>query len=284
METIRLDTTTGDGRRIALWRSRIHDSSGGPVVVLCPGFGRQMTDLVTVAHYLCTNGATVYRMDPLDHVGLSDGTIFDYTPSASALSLQAVLGFVHRAERGQPVVVVAASMAARPAVRVALEGSIDRLVTVVGVVNMRRTIAAVFGDAIVAMPRAELPRSVWFENLEVGPHGIYDDQRFGWWDLEVTRAELECLAVPTTAIFADGDPWVDADDVRLAFGESGHPNRRLVSIHSSTHDLGQDATAGLIALEAITAAALDSTAVRVPTLEALVASIHSEANLEAVPA
>lgn len=278
METIRLDTSTREGRRVAVWRSRPDTIAPvdrrGLVVVMCPGFGRQMTDLVTVAAYLTANGATVYRLDPLDHVGLSDGTILDYSPSASAASLEAVVRLVNAAEHGRHVTLVAASMSARPALRVALEGGVDRLVTVVGVVHMRRTIASVFGDSIVELDRSDLPSSVWFEDLEVGPYGIYDDRRFGWWDLETTTDELTRLQVPATAVFADADPWVDAHDVRAAFGR--RRDRHLVPIRSRCHDLGQDPAAGFVALEAITAAALGSPSLVVPTLEQLGRAISAE--------
>jgi len=276
METIRLDMIGPGGRRIAVWRSQVRGAGPGPAAVLCPGFGRQMTDLVTAAMYLAVNGVTVYRLDPLDHVGLSDGSILDYTPSATADSLAAVLNLVHGLERGRQVVLVAASMAARPAIRVGLAGGIDRLVTVVGVVNMERTIGSVFGEEILRLDRDDLPPSVWFEHLEIRPQRFFDD-RAGWWELDGATAELAALRVPAVAIHADGDPWVDAEDVRRCYRLSPHAPRRIVEIHSNAHDLGQDPAAGLIALEEITKAVLAVPALpRTPTLDQITSAITEE--------
>ncbi|GAC1319314.1 MAG: acyl transferase [Acidimicrobiales bacterium] len=280
METIRLDTPGPGGRPIAVWRSRIRGAHHGPVAVLCPGFGRQMGDLVTVAASLAANGVTVYRLDPLDHVGLSAGSILDYTPSATLVSLDRVLKLVQRIERGREIVLVAASMAARPAVRVALRGAVDRLVTVVGVVHMERTIGAVFGAEILRLRREELPASVWFEDHEIRPHRFFDE-RDAWFDLDGTVAELAALRVPVVAIHADGDPWVDADEVRRAYRSTPNGPRHIVEIRSDCHDLGQDPVAGLLALEEITKAVLDGPETPVlPSLDDLASAIAEERSFE----
>jgi hypothetical protein len=257
MHTTRLDARTPSGRRIAVWRSAPNPAPAedGPIVVMCPGFTKSIDQLTCAALFLTANGATVYRFDPLDHVGLSDGTIEHYTLTATMRSFESVLNLVGAREGHRPIVVIATSLSARPALRaVASSPDVDRLITVVGVVCPRDTIAAAFGEELVGLARHALPPLVSLGNHQICPAAMFDDDAaHGWHALEGTLSDIDALRIPIVAVYADRDSYVAADQVERAFGRSSR--HRLVKIDAGGHDLDGDISASLHVLSALTAAA-----------------------------
>src|SRR4051794_34144351 len=126
--------TAVEGKRsIAVWRM-----AGGapdpPIAFVAPGFTRRMRHMAPVALYLAANGFTVYRCDYLDHVGLSDGDVYDTTITSMYESQRATLDLITECEK-RPPVVVAASLANRTAVRLAARSEhVAGLIGIVGVV------------------------------------------------------------------------------------------------------------------------------------------------------
>ena len=77
-EVDQLEGRAGAERRVAVWRTGTREAEA-PVVLVAPGFARRMRHMAPVALYLASAGFKVYRCDYLDHVGLSDGEIYDFT-------------------------------------------------------------------------------------------------------------------------------------------------------------------------------------------------------------
>ena len=248
MSTIERTLTTSSieamaaGRRVVLWHSEPLAPPLGrdkpTKVVLCPGFGRRMCDLGPLTLSLSMAGCTVYRVDPLDHVGLSDGDITAYTSSATLASLTAAAD-VAMSRDDRPVTLVAASLAGRPAIRLAAtDQRIARLVLLVGVVHGRRTIAKIFGTDLAGLPASQLPPSVTFDGHVVEPQWLWsDDRAHGWGSLESTISELASIDRPVAGIYASDDPWICARDVARAFDAGGGASRALTFIDGAGHDL-----------------------------------------------
>lgn len=103
MSTECFDVTTNNGRTVAVWRDSPSDNAGtGPIVVMAPGFGQRMRSSGVLALMLVYNGATVYRFDALDHVGISDGEIVDYSVTELMQALTAVVDNVRKREGWRP--------------------------------------------------------------------------------------------------------------------------------------------------------------------------------------
>src|SRR5207247_2253731 len=109
---------TGDGRRIVA----SHDSSlesypGAPHVIIAPGYGETKTDYVTLAYYLAANGFHVLRYDHTNHVGESDGEMSEATLSSMNQDLGTVLDYANRTRPTSPIVVIAANVTGRIALK-----------------------------------------------------------------------------------------------------------------------------------------------------------------------
>jgi len=282
MNTLRLDTMTKTGRRVAVWRSTPSQSAPGrPIAVVAPGFGRTMADLASLSLYLTANGVTTYRFDPLDHVGLSDGNIGDYTLGATLESYRAVLRVVRTNEAWCPVTVVGVSMSARAALRAAYAPNVRRLVSLVGVVDVVATLSEVIGPGLITGESAALPETVDFEIHSIRPHALHAECHNGWGSIEGTVREMAGLTIPAIAVYAIGDPWVPACGVRRVFRPDGRGLRRIFGVPANVHDLGLDPTAALTALEALTGAVcgtdpLEPGPVLVPSVDELLETISAE--------
>jgi acyl transferase len=140
------ETRLGDGRRVAIWTVA---PAAGPIhplpIVVGAGFCRRMHHFAPVALYGAYNGFRVCRYDPVNHVGLSDGELWNFTLGDSCDSLRAAIDWTFE-RTGQRPAVVATSLTARMAYQVAAETDrVARVITAVGVVNVRATLARVFG-------------------------------------------------------------------------------------------------------------------------------------------
>ncbi|HET8659270.1 MAG TPA: hypothetical protein VFM55_09765 [Micromonosporaceae bacterium] len=252
--TERLWTTAADGRRVAVWRTSGGGAPGGPVVVLAAGFARRMRHVGAVALYLARNSAVVYRYDPLDHVGLSDGEIRDYTFTSSLSSMRAVVDLAVERERAAAVTLVAASLAGRVAYRLAgLDPRVAAVATLVGVVDVRRTLVAVLGADYTTYELAELPADVAFEQYRIDPRPLWLDHRdHGWTSIEGTIDDLRRTSAPVTNFWAADDDWVRPEDVERAFEEGTGGPRRLLELPFGQHDLSGNPVAARVVMRALT--------------------------------
>ena len=122
-----------------------------PLVVVAPSYALSMRHFGPLSLFLTLNGFRSLRFDYTDHVGASDGDVYDYKLSTAADDLRAVMGSLAGWGVTGPVGVISVSMGARIAFR-ALQGRSDiaTLVSLVGVVNLQDTLNCVIGEDVVA--------------------------------------------------------------------------------------------------------------------------------------
>ncbi len=283
METERLDATAADGRLVAVWRSH-GPGAGGPVIVLAPGFCRTMRHMGAVALTLVLNGAVVYRFDPIDHLGLSDGDVRNFTISGVSASLDAVVDLAVTREAVDQVTVLAASLLARPAIRVASRTpEVTRLVLLAAVVDVRYTLRTVLGEDYGTWARADLPAEVTFERHQIDPVPLWEDVLANrWGDRDGTIDELCAIDEPVVAVHATDDEWSRIEDVQLALDRSAaFGPRDLYQLPFAEHDLGGNLAAMPLVLRQLTLSSLPALApptgagVVVPILEHVV-EVRSE--------
>lgn len=257
-----ITTVTPEGRRVALWRLDPPGRLPGPAVVVGPGFGRGMHQMAPVAHTLARHGLTVYRYDSLDHSGLSDGRMWDYTMSAGYDGLAAAVAAVQHAT-GSAVGVIANSLAARFAFRLAAQepATVAYLVTVVGVVNLRSTLTHVIGRDLAALAEVDLPDDVEVERRVIGAKAFgRDSHEHDWLSLEGTIDELAVAPQPIVNFVAGDDQWVEPADVTAAFAQDQAGPRRLLRLPMAGHDFGRNTTMARVFLRHLTDVALGLTA------------------------
>ncbi len=232
------ETRLADGRRIAIWTITPTDGPCHPLpLVVGAGFARRMHHFAAVALYGAYNGFQVIRYDPVNHVGLSEGEMWDFTLSESHESLRAVIDWTFE-RTGQRPAVVATSLTARMAYQIAAETDrVSRVITAVGVVNVRATLAKVFGQDYSTEP---VPVAV-FEGKKIsGPRFLDDAHAKNWWSLASTTAFLQRVQQPVTTFIGTEDDWVDPADVNAAFSDHPAGPRRILSLERAPHDLSRD--------------------------------------------
>jgi hypothetical protein len=247
--------TTRTGRQVVVWKTEplLPGHRHRHPVIVAPGFARPMADMAGVALGLAVNGLTTYRFDPLDHVGLSDGTIREFTMSAGVESLDAVSAFARR-DSGAIPSYLATSLSARYVVRhVAGRSDVHAVVLIVGVLHLWRTLRLVFGPHFATAGLASLPPTVSFDGQEIDPlHMWHDDVAHDWGSLAGALADLATVHAPVTGIYATNDPWVDILDARAAL--ASRRGRRLLELGTDDHELFTNVAHGATALTTAAAA------------------------------
>ncbi len=280
MKTERLDAWTSEGRRVAAWRSAPEDfAPDAPIVVMSPGFARRMRDVGSIALCLVGNGAIVYRFDALDHIGLSDGDIRNFTLTGMRQSMIAAIELARATENRRGVRLVAMSLANLAAYRVAAEDKdIERIMALSGVVNGRRTIKEVIGHDYPAVTREELPAIVPVMGHDVDPRPLWtDSHETDCLSYERTIADLKAISASVANCVAEGDPWVDVDECTTAYTDGDGGERMVIKLPYSGHDLGRNPIAVMTILERMASLAIgngpmhdaDPQAVVMPTFEAV---------------
>ncbi len=230
-------------RTIRVWKlsSETTVATAKPVVV-ASGFGRSMDQMGGVAANLVANGLVVYRYDSLDHVGMSDGEMVDFTLSTGLLSLEVVVDWVAKQYDGAKVGLVATSMMGRIAYRFAsLSEKVSYLVTAVGVVHLRKTLKSVIGVDYSTYDAEDLPVTVEFERQSVGARDFYNDFiDNNWLSRDVTAEELKNIDVPVTVFIANDDEWVERFDIEEVIDTGSKSNRSIYIMEDCEHNFGKN--------------------------------------------
>lgn len=245
------------GRHVAVWRSGSQDPEA-PIVLLAPGFARRMRHMAPVALCLGANGFRVYRCDYLDHIGLSDGDIYDFTMTAMYDSQRALLEAIERYEK-RPPVIIAASLANRAAIRLLVNnGDLLGLIGIVGVVNTHKTLTKVFGQDFVELGLENHPAHAEFERKRIRAETWWRDWHDGdWITLESTIAELRAVAQPVVNFCGSADDWVALADVERAFEQGDGGLRRIVELPYVEHELSSNPIAGQVVMREVVRLAIE---------------------------
>jgi hypothetical protein len=236
------------GRHVGMWSLR---PASGPSfatpLVVASGFGRRMHHAGPIALYAAHNGFVAHRYDPVNHVGMSHGEMADFTMTDGLDSLRAAVDWASARSAGRPVGVLATSLAARVAYRLASKSDrVAFVVTAVGVVHLRRT-----------------------------QRFVRDAHAAGWYPLDHTVSELARAPQPIVNFLAEEDTWVDAAEVRDAFTRGSSGPREVHTLARSKHDFARNPAVARTFLVRATEAAMalasrgEATEVREPTFDAL---------------
>lgn len=234
-----LSMVKANGQRIhAFHDSRVDSSSSSlPIVVIAPGYAETKRDYVTLAYYLATNGFEVIRYDHTNHVGASDGDHFHFTLSSMKEDFHTVTEYVRTHWPHRSVIGLAASMAARVAVKAEAErSSVDHLMLLVGIVNVRRTVAAVhLEDVFAQYASGHNADSANILGLNVGKQFLHDACQNRFVTLDETLKDAQQLQVPVMMLSAGQDAWVATDDLQAFSRALGDRLRKQCVMPDSLH-------------------------------------------------
>jgi SAM-dependent methyltransferase len=151
------------GHAIAILDDHAADASVPPdipVAIISPGFGQTATDYSSFSYYLARHHLRVLRYDHTNHVGLSEGELQNLSLRGLQTDLAKVVEFVRHTWPTARVVVLASDLAARAAMKTAVDHHIDLLVLVNPVVDVGAQLADVHGHDLISDYRFGLRRGV----------------------------------------------------------------------------------------------------------------------------
>ncbi|HAV14069.1 MAG TPA: hypothetical protein DCX06_11355 [Opitutae bacterium] len=216
--TSRLVTFSGpNGRRIvgyldegveALWNER--------VVVLAPRYGETKKNNLKLSYLFAANGFKVLRFDQTNHIGESDGSMDQYTLINVTNDIQSVVDHVDRFFEPTEIILMTLSLSARCGLRAcALDPRISRHVSLVGMVNMDRTLKAIYNRDFFG----ELAAGAQWSLVDILGFEI-DGARFyqslletNMLNLEGALADADQVTIPALHICAENDRWVEQAEV-----------------------------------------------------------------------
>lgn len=233
-----------NGQSIHAWNDCLQDSCQTlrPVVVIAPGYGETKRDYLTLAYYLASNGFQVIRYDHTNHVGASEGDHFHFTLSSMKQDFQDVSGFVRTQWPGCPVIGLASSMAARVAVKAEAEhASLDHLILLVGIVNVRRTVAAVhLEDVFTNFLQGQYQHSANILGFNVGQQFLQDACQNHFVTLTDTLEDAGRLTTPVMVVSAGNDIWVAEDDLKEFQSALGNRLQKTLVMPESLHRIQEN--------------------------------------------
>ncbi|MGD9851460.1 MAG: alpha/beta hydrolase [Nitrospirales bacterium] len=236
--------TKQNGQIIHAFDDCLHDSGTSirPVVVIAPGYGETKRDYLTLAYYLASNGFQVIRYDHTNHVGASEGDHFNFTLSSMKQDFQDVIGYVRTQWPACPVIGLASSMAARVAVKAEAEhASVDQLVLLVGIVNVRRTIAAVhLEDVFRNFLQGHYQSSANILGFNVGQQFLQDACQNHFVTLTDTLQDAGRLITPVMVVSAGNDIWVEEDDLKEFQSALGNRLQKVLVMPESLHRIQEN--------------------------------------------
>ncbi|MBA3329115.1 MAG: alpha/beta hydrolase [Solirubrobacterales bacterium] len=257
-----VSTVKGNGRRIFGLACTPADQDPRGLVVLPPGYERRIHHYSVLSRYLIRHGYATLRFDCTDHIGLSDGEIFDFTMSSMAGDVACATAQVPDALAELPRYLVASSLAARATVRALAENAplsarVDGAVLILPVIDLQDTLRKVIGEDLIEewrSGRVTDPRaSSRVLDHEVAYGFARDLIDAGWDDPSGAGAELAQLALPVTAIAAAQDEWVRVDDVLAAMAAADEtPGARdTVVLEAASHELSHNAPVMRLLMEQV---------------------------------
>lgn len=249
-----------DGRKMAVWRSGPEKpAEPGRIAIVAQGFCRRMRHMAALSRYLVDNGFVVYRCDYVDHVGLSEGNVFDFKLGGSIYNSVARLhDYVLETTGVQDVVLIAASLAARAAFRLAAERTgIAGIIGIVGVVNTRYTLHRACGVDFGSREPEDWGEELSnFEGKKTLLRTFTREWRDGhWMEVAHTLQDLRKITCPVVNFCGTSDDWVDVEEVKQVFGQS-ESNCKVVQLPYVEHELKRNPVAAQTILREVTRCAL----------------------------
>jgi len=221
-------------------------------VVIPPAFGETKRDSLKLSYYLVKNGFNVLRYDASCHVGESQGEMLEASLSKMNADLISALEFVENNFGARNVAVVATSLAARVAIKLAAQDKrIKFLVSLVGIVDLRSTLKAIYHQDVIGEIESGQYKGKFIDDImgfEVSINFALDAIRAGYHDLESTREDMHKLSIPAVFIAAENDPWVKAQDIKELTNSLLGQEKEFIVIPNARHLLNENPAAADFAL------------------------------------
>jgi pimeloyl-ACP methyl ester carboxylesterase len=253
-----LETPNEKGRLIrCLLETPDNGDQDAPCVIIAPSYALSMRHFGPLSMFLTRNGFRSLRFDYTDHVGASEGDVYDFKLSTAEADLRCVLGALGDWGVTGPIGVISVSMGARIAFRALRDQpAIESLVSLVGVVNLRDTLKCVIGEDLVAeCLDGRVPHDREALGYHMSGHFVCDAVEHNLHSLESTKHDIAQCQFPITHVFAEDDAWTNLDEVESVFGEGTETAKRQIYIlPEASHKLEYNPVAARTAFSLATSA------------------------------
>ena len=212
-----------------------------PWVLVAPKYGETKKSNLQMAYHLAANGLNVLRFDHTNHVGESEGQALNFDLPGAVEDITACLDFLADTYGVKRVIMLANSLSARCALRVAANDSrVSKFISVAGVVNLLATMSEIYREDILSQYRAGRRWGVTnFLGLEVRGDGFLDSAVSSQlYDLAGTISDAGKLRVPLIYFFAERDTWVRREEVEQVVGVN--PRARMILVPAAMHEVREN--------------------------------------------
>jgi pimeloyl-ACP methyl ester carboxylesterase len=275
-----LETQNCKGRTIrCLLEMPVTGDHTAPLVVVAPSYALSMRHFGPLSLFLTLNGFRALRFDYTNHVGVSDGDVYDYRLSTAADDLRSVLGALGTWGLQGPVGVISVSMGARIAFRALRDNpDVAALVSLVGVVNLQDTLKSVIGDDLVAEGLAGIvPADREVLGYQMSGRFVMDSIEHNLHSLDSTKGDVAQCRFPITHVYAEEDAWTNLEEVESVFGEHlDNAPRQVYILPEACHKLEYNPVAARTAFSVATSVvAQELTGAQLAVEEVVSPSFHN---------
>ncbi len=216
---------------------------GAPLAVIAPDYGETKRDYVFLAYALAANGFHVLRVDYTDHVGESHGEMARSTLSSMQRDLTALLGFAANSWPASPLVLIAAGLAGRVALKaLAHDVNAQLLILLSGVLDVRAALRAAHGEDVVGAHLTQErtgTANILGLNVDAG-RWLGDLIRENFMDLASTVRDAQRVTTPTILFAGEEDartPFAAVKEVEAALGPRA---KQIYLLPDPIHQLHED--------------------------------------------
>ncbi len=216
---------------------------GAPLVVIAPDYGETKRDYVFLAYALASNGFHVLRVDYSDHVGESHGEMVHSTLSSMQRDLTALLGFAANSWPASPVVLIAAGLAGRVALKASAQDVRARLLILLSsVLDVRAALRAAHGEDVVGAHLTQARTGVaniLGLNVDAG-RWLGDLIQENYMDLPSTVRDAQRVTTPTILFAGEQDPRTPFAAVKEVEAALGPQAKQMYLLPDPIHQLHED--------------------------------------------
>jgi SAM-dependent methyltransferase/pimeloyl-ACP methyl ester carboxylesterase len=247
------------GHRVVGFLDRKAELNGAErLVVLPPAYGETKTNSLTMAYYLANNGFTVLRYDGTDHIGESEGEIYNTTLSAMGMDLLGAIDYLDKRFGAKEVGIISSSLSGRVAIRAAVgDERIRYIIGLVCVVDLSHTLSAVYRqDLIGGFINGTISGKADILGFEVCDRFLSDAVSEDFHTLEGTINDVRRLKIPLIIFASEHDVWVRPEVLRRVSRVAANPKSSMFIIPDTLHQIYENRNTARSALRQVVASAL----------------------------
>ena len=213
------------------------------MILVAPAYGETKENSLLISAHFVANGFCGVRFDWTDHVGESQGDVFCSTLTRMRDDLNVLLGHIQRVYHRQKIGIVATSLAARVALKIAADDTaLDFLICFAPVVDLQGTLTMVYREDLVASFRkGKRYGTLNILGLSIDADNFLSDcieQNFA--DICSTQRDARRIKTPVFFVLGQRDSWVRMTDAQTVLAAINSPTKKSFVLPKMLHRLHEN--------------------------------------------